>query len=137
MEGFLDARIPEGNPAFLPVHAHERRWSYTPNTQVVSQHPKMTPVRGVAHTSAIDGMLAGGYIPCIVTKDANGNKIKPFSNVNLCKYKYFVGYMDAEGLTMAHAESRCVRPTERFCIVPCNDLPTSHVTISPSHVMIW
>ena len=49
-----------------------------------------------------------GYIPFIVTKDAAGNPVKHFSNVNLVKYKYCADVLEAEGLTSAHLETRSV-----------------------------
>ena len=76
-------------------------------------------------------MLDAGIVPCIVTKDAEGNnrlmqrnvfvlcnesyvtlftgnRVAPISNVIRSKHYYYACVMEAEGLTDAHDESRTI-----------------------------
>ena len=79
--------------------------------KVTKGHPKLYPIRGVSHTFAITAMLNNGLVPCIVTKDAEGNKRLIHRYINV----------PCNDTHSSHA-TICKRPMQRYSFVPCNNI---------------
>ena len=89
-------------------------------------HPRLRFCRKVSHAKAVHALLRAGLSPTIITQTAEGTLKttltltliltlthtveellnNPYDNIVVCKYTYYIFYVDAEGITNAHKLAR-------------------------------